>query len=413
MSHEQDLTVVTDAAWAAFRRRLADHVASMVDDDVLVVEHGDAVGSEDETAPYVQLCAHNVEWVRVEAAGNAYLDDPVALDDEQESLLAALGWCAPADDGGFDNFHIDAERRDADRVAVLLVCTLREVYRVLHPAFLDAAGLEVDPDTVWLVPDPPADVPADGVPIDADHLQVLVDDAMREVFPDLKHDAEGDIPIIVGQSVAFVRVLADRPGVEVYAEVALDVVDVDRLPLELGLLNQAHPLWKFVAVDDFVVMRHELVAMPFSGHLLRGLVRRFVDEVDAIAADLVARVGGRRFRDPPCDPDQAQAPDDDLAMTGLLELCHLGRPRAATAAGMFDHDRSEIIRQIVRIRTGRQHCDGHDVDDVLTVLRKALRLVSDGEPRPEPLPPKPRSAQASLLADADTGEDTLDIGWPA
>ncbi|MDO9456593.1 hypothetical protein [Nocardioides sp.] len=419
MSHEQDLTVMTEAAWTAFRVRLADHVAAMVDDDVLVVDYADAVAADDGDArasPHVRLCAYDGEWVHLEAS--------VALDGEQEGQLVALGWQEPVDEAGWTIFHDDAERREADRVAVLLVRTLREVYAVPHPVFLVADGLEVDSDHVLPSdPEPGAEGAYDAVafPIGSDDLQVMVDDAMRVVFPDLKHDDDGDIPIIAGRSLAYVRVLAYRPAVEVFAEIVLDPDDLGRLPLELGLLNRDLPLWKVVLADDRVMMRYEMVAAPFSAHLLRQVVHRFVDEVDAIAGDLVARVGGRRVRDlldgPATGDDpgggEGEIDEADLAMTGLLELCHLGRPRAATVAGLFDHDRAEIIRQIVRIRTGRQHCDGHDVDDVLTALRKALRLVSDGEPRPVPLPPKPRTVQATLLDDEEVGEDSLDLGWPA
>lgn len=416
-----DLTVATGDAWTVFRRRLADRLAAMGDDEVIHLEFESADRCEGLMGHLVTASTEDGRGITMGALGDV----------SQWPALVALGWRRVVDDEGIGLHELVGQPRDADRLAVLAVDTLRDVYGVPHPAFVldDGLGLIEPVETVEtvapVVRSEPAtarphdeDEPADQVAfaLGPDHLQELVDAAMMEVFPDLKHDADGDIPIIAGRSLAFVRVLSERPFVELYAEIALDVVDRDRATLEVGLLNKSHPTWKFVAVDDMVVMRHELMAAPFSASQLRGVAHRFVDEVDSIAEDLVARVGGRRFRDAPAVP-AARAADvakeDGLAMTGLLELFHLGTPRASTVAGLFAHDRVEIIRQIVRIRTCGQDCGGHDPEVVLTSLRQALRIASDGVPRSTPLAPRPRSVQPSLLSDGETGEDTLDLGWPA
>jgi hypothetical protein len=400
MGYERDLDEQVEQAWTAFRGRLADHVAGMGEHEVLVVEYADALTAAygDDAAehpeglgaaPYVQVLALSDDWLALESVGDAFLDTALLLTSEQESRLTELGWTAPVEDedGEPENYWTEARSRDADRVAVLLVDTLREVFAVPHPVFLQADGLEVDPDIgvepAAAQPGRAADEPdlTVALPRSSDHLRELVDEAMGQVFLDLQHDGDGDIPIRAGSSVVYVRVLADRPAVEVYAEVVVDPVDRARLPLEVGLLNRAHPGWQFVALDHAVVMRQELLAVPFSGMQLRIAVDRFVAAVDGIAQDLAARVGGRLFHEPePADVAPEPVPDDDLAMVGLLELCELGRPRAATVAGLFGHDRIAIIRQIVRLRTGRQPCGVHDLDDVLDALRRALRLVADGGP---------------------------------
>ncbi|WP_167736644.1 hypothetical protein [Nocardioides sp. 1609] len=407
---DMDLTAATEAAWTAFRGRVADHVAAMADGDLLVVAPADLLddGDDDDDGGGAAAVA-----VQVRAFGGG---------------LVRLDWEAPLDQVGWEDVHHTAERREADRVAVLLVRTLREVHGVPHPAFLTAGGLEVDPDVVAWPGAVPADPVPDGdvieVPRDREHLQRLVDAAMQVVFPDLRHDADGDIPVRDGESALYVRVLPDRPVVELYAELVVDPVDADRLSLEAGLLNAAHPTWKFVHRETTVVMTHQVVAVPFVASQLRVLVDLFLDDLDRLSGELVARVGGRRFLQPapppgrpvgpagdhPADPDSGA----DLVLTGLLELCHMGRPRAATVAGLFDHDRLELIRQIVRVRSGQHDCGGLDQDVVLTALRQALRLVSDGQvEQPTALAPRPRSVQASLLADADLGEDALDLGWSA
>ncbi len=432
MSSEQDLGAETDAAWAAFRARLADRLASMEDDDVLIVEFADAVVEDDSgSAPYVQMCAYGETMVQVEAVSNHWLEERCALSAADEEALLDLGWEAPTDDPGWENFHLTFHRRSADEVAVLTVDTLREVYAVPHPSFLDAAGLETDPAaareglgesravrerTVAAA----GEEPVATFVVEPERLRAAVDDAMRVVYPDLRHDSDGDIPILAGQSALFVRVRGDRPAVEVFAELLVDVEQRDRLPLELDLLNASHPLWKFTSNGPDVTMRYELPAVPFAPAQLRAVVEQFAAEVDEIARALSVRVGGRRFFEADPAAIDAAADEDDVhpAMVGLLELLHLGRLRATTVVGLFEYDRLEIIRQIVRIRTGLQSCADHDPEVVLTLLRKALRIASDGEadPRRDPtLPPRPKplSIQESLLPDTDLGDDALDLGWSA
>lgn len=421
MSESTDLEAATEAAWVGFRGRLADHIATMDDDDVTLVVFGGAVdddaGDDQGSPPYVQLCAFGDDLVQVEAASNHYLADACRLSGEDEATLVSLGWEEPDEQDGWENYNAAFERRCADEVAVLLIDTLRTVYAVPHPAFLLAGGLEVDPEAPALVADaaPAPDFDEDeleGIPTSPDHLQAMVDAALAPLFPDLKHDDDGDIPITSGSSLVFVRVVAGRPCVELYAEIVIGPQQLERLDQELVMLNAAHPLWKFARRDELVVMTHELMALPFAAFGLRTLVTRFVDEVDQLAGDLASRVGGRRFFE--AEPVEDEL---DLLLAGLLELLHLDRVRPSTVAGLFDHDRLEIIRQIVRIRSGQQSCDDLDEDVVLTALRKALRLVSDGEPAPKPLPPKPRrrSVQEPLLEGVEglDPEGSFDLGWSA
>jgi hypothetical protein len=386
MTQHDDLDTATEAAWVGFRRRVADRLATPGDDE-LVVTWADL---PDDTGPGAGSLA------TLTPLGSG-LVGVVAGDDRCT--------CGP------------------DQAAVVAVRALREQHGVPHPAFLDAEGLEVDPDVAPLraaVSAPYDDErELEGLPLDREHLVAMVDVAMLEVFPRLQHDPDGDIPIVSGSSVMFVRVLDDRPSVELYAEIVVDpdAPDAeDLLDHELALLNALHPLWKFSHVDGRVHMVHEMVATPFVAATLRTLVRRFVTEVDLIAAGLVVRVGGRRFLEP-----APQVDDRDTIMTGLLELLHLDRVRAATVAGLFDHDRIEIIRQIVRVRRGEQSCEGHDEEVVLDALRKALRLVADGAPPAQLAPPVRRTVQEPLLEGLDGlggltglgGDETLDLGWSA
>ncbi|MEN8672872.1 hypothetical protein [Nocardioides sp.] len=416
MRDELDLDEATDAAWVGFRRRLADHLAVMAQGAELRLEV--SAGVDDSSArvrPCLVVCALDAELVAVEwasdGAGAVWVHTQADV-----AAMAGLGWDETVTHDGVDHRCAAVEPRRADELAVLLVRTLREVYDVPHPSFLAAGGLEVDPAAAPArvdegeEPEGPGEyVELEGVPTDGEHLQLMVDAALSEVFPDLRHDEDGDIPIVAGSSVAYVRVLPDRPCIELFAVIVIRPDDPDRVPGELVLLNDAHPLWKFSQRGDRIEMRHQLVALPFSAYGLRMMVRRFTGEVDDIARGLTVRVGGTLFREPELVEDER-----DVLMSGLLELLHLDRVRAATVAGLFDHDRVEIIRQLVRIRRGEQSCGDHDEEIVLEALRKALRYVADGEApahvvASEPAPP---TVQGALLDDPGA-DDPLDLGWSA
>jgi hypothetical protein len=419
MRDERDgLGAGVESAWTGFRQRLADRLAGSATDDVLLVEVSTGI-DEDElegAAPYLQFVAWGDGMVRAEVVSNHYLDERYALTEGDERVLAGMGWSEPVhdDDGdpvpGEANFHLDAPDREADRVAVMAVRALREVFGCQHPVFLAAEGLERD-QTGPAEP-APDECEAELIrPDDHDHLQSLVDAALAVTFEeDLRHDDDGDIPIRCGQSVVFVRVLTSEPTVEVFAEIVVDVRDRDRAATEAARLNLRAAHHQFVLRDDRLVMRETLLAWPFSPAQLRVVVGRFCEEVDDLAADAAAAVGGRRFLD-----ERPAEDDTHPGLVTLLEILHTGRVAAATVAGLFDDDRVELVRQIVRIRRAGQSCGDHAEDVVLEHLRRALRLVADRaavrQERTERRGSPRSSSQLSLLPDEDVGQDNLGVGW--
>ena len=230
-----------------------------------------------------------------------------------------------------------------------------------------------------------------------------------------RHDEDGDLPIRCGQSMAFVRVLDDRPAVEVFADIVVDVPDRPRAMIEAARLNLRSADHQFVVSGDRLVMRTSLVAWPFSPTQLRVVVGRFCHEVDDIAAEAATSMGGRRFLEPV--PTSKPPVDDDVhpGMTTLLEILHTGRIGPATVAGLFDGDRRELVHQIYGIRAGRRSCGDHAEEVVLDHLRRALRLVADQaasrEQRTQRRARRSASSQLSLLPDEDVGQDSLGVGW--
>jgi hypothetical protein len=105
-----DLDRSTERAWSRFQVKLADHLAEMRDDDMLIVSADSAVDDKEEgAAPYVQFVAWGETMVRSEVASNAYLAEEARLDGAAERMIAGLGWHEPT--AGKDDDDLRRGRR--------------------------------------------------------------------------------------------------------------------------------------------------------------------------------------------------------------------------------------------------------------------------------------------------------------
>ncbi len=479
-----------EAAWLAFRVALADEISRLTAGQrwrlsletptatTATDAESDPVGAFDETCD--ETCETET-WAGAEVARVSLAlvaGDPVGpatsaaptsaaptsvmlTSAAPGSALVGLGWRAPererpaadlASGEGSDAWSLEVPADEPDRLALLIVRTLREVHGCVHPAFCehdpitgydptapargshraDLAGLGVDlgsdpgsagsdgsPGAVDRTPAAPL------FPRDRAELVEAVDTALSDLLADVEEkDDEGDVPVRCGRSVLFVRVDDEKPLVELYAEVVHGVVEVDRLPAEIDALNRRHRFARFHTRDDVVIMRSELCAWPFAPTQLAVVLAELCATVEDVRRDLVARVGGSAFEEPDPEPDPrgewpalgAPGPEGDLVspLLVLTELLHEGPVPVRCVAEAFDRDRSAIIHAIVLVRRGMLDLDGHDPDTVLHLLRLALRLVVDGraEIAAAPRPPRRRSEQASLLDDADLSGGALDLDWP-
>ena len=408
-----------EEAWTRFRRWLADRLVAMEPDEMLSIEPKTGTSVLDGESPYVDFEVRDGSLL-ADAASNFFLDERFALTPEAEQRMLDIGWQPPtyadADESGDPDFHVEVDLREADRAAVMAVRALREVYGCAHPWFLEADGLECDPGE----PPEPAeriavDLESEPVavePEDAEHLQRLVDDAMRVMLGDLRHDEDGDIPVPRGKSVVFVSVAVDRPAVDLYAELVCDALDVDRLPAEVEILNRVSEFGSFYVRGSTVVMRHRVCALPFVAEHLRILVATVCESLDDAARDIAHRVRGRRFLESALPAARVERVERHPAITGLLEVLHEDDDVSpAAVAALLDNDRHELIRLLVAIRTGRQSCDGLDQEVVLTHLRRGRRPVAQHAARPpRPQPPRGRSRHPRTHHPEDElGELPLDL----
>ena len=413
MGDSQGIDEQVEAAWNGFRARLADRLEQLGQDDWLRIE-AETIG-EDGATPFVQFAAFGDD-IRAEAGGMVLLPPPLRprLD---------VRWTEPL--GGEPYLHTDLPRRDVERLAFEAVHLLRELIGVTHPSFLDADGLEIDPDHIVAAEttsEPSSDfVEPDVEPMtfamSRDHLREAVDLTLQGMLKtnEVQYDEDEDAPIRCGESLVFVRVCSDRPSVEVFAEIVLGAADEDRVAMEVGLLNESHPYAKFFVRGEVIVMQWVHPAVPFVPVQFRTMTEAFLNEVDNVARRLAKRVDGRRF----FEPEPEDAPEPTLAdlypgIAMMLELMPTHHLTSARMAALFEHNQYLVLEAIQVVRDGIVDIGDEDPELVIMLLRKGLRVIVDAEANrhrtAKKLPPNPRrSRQETLLADGEVGIETLDL----
>lgn len=363
-----------ETAWREFRQRLADRLAGLGDDEPFLIEVADEV--ELGTAPYCQALA-GAGWMRVEAASNVYLADAYLLDERQHEALVAIGFDAPSyvdpQDGAIEssNYWVDLEQREADRAAVMMVRALREVFAVMHPAYLSADGLldesVVDEDQPRVIPPKPRDgeaaQPDEAVhPTGPDAVRAAVDLAVRGLQDERPQwDDDGDLPLDTARGVVWVTVGAHLPRILLHAPLVGDVVDETRALVEVNLLNRREFGLSFSLSDGQISVYRELDATVVVPAQLRLEIERLTTQVDRWASDLVTRVGGRCMDEQstrqPADTTGRRPPTGRFATAyGVmveLERGQRGSVGPATMARIFDND-TGLLLKAVRINEQRR-----------------------------------------------------------
>ena len=143
----------TREAWRTFEASLADALGLLEEDEYLVI------GSKRRNH-YVQFAAQGHHGMWIEAASNAFIDEPAdRLSDVQHEHLAALGWDGPQEfapgpqtlqvASTQGNFFVDAAAPVPVATVARLACTtLHDVYGIPHPGDLEYVAFHRRGDSI-------------------------------------------------------------------------------------------------------------------------------------------------------------------------------------------------------------------------------------------------------------------------
>ncbi|GGF45641.1 hypothetical protein GCM10011366_11710 [Ornithinimicrobium tianjinense] len=317
--------------------------------------------TDDIASPVVQVVADQdvLHATLLAPSGVVQWPDPARRDH-----LLSLGW--QATEGG-TAYRMQLPRTHAHLLAAVLTDTLQEVVGTPHPAFLDAGALSIS------APDEPQ--PAEEAPrpqIDLDQA-VLVDSPaeLREAVETTLHaalghpprrDADGDIPILYGSALVYVRTADSQPVVSIFAIVVQDVGDLEAARREVLILSRRSVFTKFHLVGRQIIASVAIPSLPFVPRHLVGMVELVGRELDALDDDLALLVHGRRWLDvmsgspaPPTGPEQDapdlpthqdEAPLPQELLTLLQMDAHGTGVAPAVVAEVCHRDRALILRLV-------------------------------------------------------------------
>jgi hypothetical protein len=395
-----DLDRMVEESWREFREAFADALEALDPGSWVQVEVV-ADGDPDDTSPYVQALRDGDEIV-LEVASNRCLPTRHKLSRRGQDRLRRLGLTGPSK--AAPNYWATYPLSHVDQAASVAVSAFRDVFGVLHPAFLVSDDLEWQTNVQLPTTDAVPEVPAAIHPVSREHLDRLIDQAL---IPMLGHtpyrDDDGDIPIRVGSAVIFVRSLVSAPGIRLFAEMVVEVDDLDAAAHEVAALNREIEGVKFALHGDLVIASTDLLAAPFAAEHLLMAVEHLCGVVSRHDAALARRVGGRVFLDSAESPSDDE--DDDRSEGGIhpvmqcmlqLDAERPGSIGPATAAKLCGYD-SDLLLELIRWneeqeiawRQARDEAYATDEDDeaevceierahaarTISVLRKALRRV--------------------------------------
>jgi hypothetical protein len=307
-------------SWDELRENLADALAHLEDGQFLVVSVIGTGVEQDDTSYFVQFAGQGSEGLWGEAVANAFLADEKRLSDVAVGKLIAMGWRAPThlpetpldeqDPQGSVNFSVDYAQPVPFADAARLACaTLEEVYGVEHPGFLryyafDRAGERVRLPGVRVEPQltAPGLDPADLAtrllaPQNSDELFEALRNTVGLLLDvdDVQVDDDGDIPIMVGSTVMFLRVATDAPAIKIFAQILTDVRWSTALLEAVNEINRDYPFVRAWWDTDRVLLCTDLMAFPYVEQHVIAALQSFGQIADEIDDDLQRRFGGRVF----------------------------------------------------------------------------------------------------------------------
>lgn len=362
-----DLDRATEIGWAGFQSQLADHLAGTHEPLTVLPFGGDAA-----TSPVLEVRPTGED---PDEALHAELRAPEGStwpEDDRSRHMAALGWST---DAGRTAYLLDLPRTHAHLLAAVLTDTLREVVGVPHPAFLDAGVLTPRPpaeDQQETPPVPELDVDAAVLVQTPQQLRELVDTTLHVLIGHPpRHDADGDVPILFGSALVYVRTADAQPVVTVFAIPVQDITDLTAARREVEIFNRSSVFAKFHLVGRQIVASVSIPCLPFVPRHLVGMVQMMGRDIDRLDEDLALRVGGRRWIDlvsgsgavrgpgltsgPAGTPDAPAGPapageegaDVPPELRTLLEMAGDGGPLdPAVVAEVCHHDRALLLRLI-------------------------------------------------------------------
>lgn len=359
---ERTFDLEITGAWTTFGNRLSTYIAEMEDNDTLVVESRyDSVGNLGYAPAGITFSAGEKSRVRCEVPANQVLHPLRMLEPQDHEDLIAMGFHRPdaaesdTSGSGSRSFYLDVDRTQPQEMVSKALRVFDQMWNIAHPTFL--LGRYSGRENI-----PAFDI---GPERTSAHnpLRALVDDALERLLGAAPvRDNDGDIPLVRGEQITYVRVLEDDQYVEIFLRFVHSIADPNHAALVLSQLNQQWTTVKLIMVESSILGVARVDGAPFvPDHLLRTL-RSFAELAEA-AEELADELGGQPIRADEGSFSSFEPDDDGLAAAFDAHECHEFPPELMSILEL-DADTSEVLTadDIAEI------C-GRDRDTILDYLR--------------------------------------------
>lgn len=273
--------------WADLARRLSRALTHMREGEFLVI----CVKRSNRFVPFAAQGAHGL---RAEATSNAYLKGADKLDLDDIGKLTALGWKPPTgspehatprnDPTGSPNYFLGfAADSDMTRIAELAVRTLREVFDVPSPIFLEYEASDEDGNqTSYAELGLKRAIRDPGV-----SMATLADSLLKTVressgLADLDFDDEGRIGLRYGETQFNILLTSSPAMIEFHARL---IEGIENSPATLAFvndLNRRYGMLRFTHHEGVIFATREIPAVPFiTEHVVRTM-SQFAMVVDGL-----------------------------------------------------------------------------------------------------------------------------------
>jgi type III secretion system-like peptide-binding chaperone len=314
-----DLTAKVSEAWRDFARTLAAAIPQLPAGVTLDLTLDPTASGTGEAVYAVQLSTSDAGELTALAVGNALLPEGYRLDRGAVGELVALGWLPPGVTAGSgDMFGLRLPATEANRLAVVVSRTMRDVYGAPHPAFLTYLAHRSSGEPVHIPPlgaarqltlgddEEPSDESAteralsrlseelDQMPLN-DRVVTVVASLLKTTPDELPVDPDGDIGIRSGSAMVFVRVRDNPPLIDVFSPVLTDVEPTEQLYVKLSELTNRMPIGRLYCTNDTVWASVPVFGRDFQPSHLMLAVQVMTGLADELDDRLHGEFGGKRF----------------------------------------------------------------------------------------------------------------------
>lgn len=335
-----DLKSKVAEAWRDFAGHLAAAIAALAVGTTLDVTLDPTASGTAEAVYSIQLYrdeeyggqsapadqdGESTPEVMATAVSNADLPQAYRLDRTAVANLVALGWAPPGVIAGSgEAFGARIPVGEANRLAVMVARTMRDVYGAPHPAFLTYLALGVDGDgtdakfslgAARCLAAQRGGGPATGddggaadggtslvalgaevaeLPL-AEQVAIVVAKLLKTTPEALPMDPDGDINIRAGSAMVFVRVRENPPLVDVFSPVLTEVEPTQQLYVKLSELTSRMPIGRLYCTKRTVWASVPVFGRNLQPSHLMLAVQVMTGLADELDDRLHGEFGGRRF----------------------------------------------------------------------------------------------------------------------